>query len=344
MKIIKHDLERIEGCYSTTVMDMCDVKSVFFASEMDERCVAYNLPEFTKRKEIWGHPGGTMSMVAVPGRKNEFIAIMKFYRLWDWEQAELVWVKLVGEEYQVKELITIPYVHRFDCLTNENGEVYIIACSTASHKNSYEDWSCPGKVYAARLPDDLSGGLKMNVIREGLTQNHGYSRISWNGKQTGLVTCKEGGFLFTPPTNNNDDWIVEQILTQPTSDADAIDIDGDGVLEIATIEAFHGNKFRIYKLINGKYEMIFQHPEIVDFYHVVHAATIAGIPSFIGGGRGGRAKLFIIQKGEKNDFVVTDIDEEEGPSNVAIVNMQDYDFIFTANRNTGYATVYKIEP
>ncbi len=62
----------------------------------------------------------------------------------------------------------------------------------------------------------------------------------------------------------------------PISDIAAIDIDGDGELEYATIEPFHGSYFRVYKLIDGASRQVYEHPEVSEFYHVVVGTTLAG--------------------------------------------------------------------
>jgi hypothetical protein len=67
----------------------------------------------------------------------------------------------------------------------------------------------------------------------------------------GLVTCEEGAFEVTPPQTPGGEWTVTQFMDWPISDISAIDIDGDGELEFATIEAFHGEYFRVYKKIDG---------------------------------------------------------------------------------------------
>lgn len=350
MRIEKQNLSALDQCYSVSVMEHNGAPSVFFASEArDGACLAWDIPGLKNRQTIWTEPGGCMSMVPIPGRQNEFFAIQRFYRLWNWEGAQLVWVKLTDDgETFMKPMVNLAYLHRFDFLCSE-GEVYLIACTVADRKSSLEDWSCPGRVYVAKLPQNLEDGLELTTLRDGLYQNHGYARIRWQGREAGLVTCRNGAFVVTPPTGRSQigqsrDWQVEQLLDIPISDADMIDIDGDGQPEMATIEAFHGDRFRIYKKIDGAWRMVFQHPEIADFYHVVKAGVIAGCPVFVGGGRGGKQQLFLVrQDGPGADFEVVTMDEGSGPSNVAIAGIDGMDMVFAANRQSNYATVYKIK-
>lgn len=343
MKVTKRNLQKLDMCYSVSIMPHNGEPHVFFASEAKNGdCVAYDLPAMQTGQVIWSEPGGCMSMVPIPGRAGEFFAIQKFYRLWDWEGAELVWARPDGNGgYTVKTMANLAYLHRFDFLERD-GEIYLIACTMAAHKTELADWSQPGAVYAAKLPENLNDGLSLTALRSDLFQNHGYSHIQWKGHDSGFVTCRNGAFVFTPPEKGGSTWAIEQLVDIPISDADMIDIDGDGQPEIATIEAFHGDLFRIYKQIGGRWEKVFEHPEIADFYHVVKRGVIAGKPSFIGGGRGKREQLFVIQH-DGDSFGICTLDEGEGPSNATIANMDGYDMIFAANRNSGFATAYRVE-
>ena len=52
----------------------------------------------------------------------------------------------------------------------------------------------PGKVYAAVLPDDLSGfdeehQLSLQVIRENMLKNHGYYKVTEDGVEQCLISC-----------------------------------------------------------------------------------------------------------------------------------------------------------
>lgn len=344
MHITKKVLAPIPDCYSVANVLIKDKPYLLFASESNDKCLAFGLHDFADSFTVWEHPGGTMSMVAIPDKPGEFLAIQRFYQLWNWEEARLVWVQIDEDRRSsVTELAVLPYLHRIDLL-KRNGHVYLIACCVAAHKEQLEDWSHPGTVYGALLPDSIHAPLNLQVLHNGLYKNHGYAHIQKDGINTGFVTCDNGGFLFTPPSSAEDTWCIEKIIDGHFSDGDMIDIDGDGQMELALISPFHGNTYEIYKSINGCYEKVYEFPESADFFHVVRAGFLNGLPVFLGGSRGGRQKLFYVmfhqETGQYKTYV---IDEGQGPSNACIVNSPQCDYIFSANRNTAQAVVYKLE-
>ena len=88
---------------------------------------------------------------------------------------------------------------------------YLIACALKSGHEYKDDWSMPGKVYAAVLPDDLSGfdeehQLSLQVIRENMLKNHGYYKVTEDDVEQCLISCDDGVYRFTPPESEEQDW------------------------------------------------------------------------------------------------------------------------------------------
>ena len=184
------------------------------------------------------------------------------------------------------------------------------------------------------------------MLKDGITKNHGYSRLTQDGVMRGLVTGEEGAFEVTPPQRAGDEWTVKQIMDWPISDISAIDIDGDGELEFATIEPFHGTFFRIYKKIDGAFKKIYEHPETTEFYHVVVGAQLAGVPVFIGGCRRGQQQLFYVRASQTAPQALETvlIEAGVGPSNVYVLHEKNRDIIVAANRETDQAALYIATP
>lgn len=341
MKFEKKFLTKLHRCYATSYTIVDGKRKILLATEGEGSCYSYSGEDF-EQSTVWDGPGGTMSMVQVPGKNGDFLAVQNFFPTFQSEKATIVWAKPEKDDtWTVKTIIDLPYVHRFDILT-ANGINYFLGSVLCNSKTSKDDWSDPGKIYVGVLPDDLNQRVELKVIKEGLTKNHGYCRTVWNGKMAGIVTSQEGAFVVTPPENKDGDWSIEQILDRPISDIAVVDIDEDGEDELVTIEEFHGNKFLINKKIDGEYKKVYSYPKTIDFGHVVWGGKLRGVPSIIGGYRREEKELFVIQctDKEKLTFKAETIESGIGPSNVAVINDKERDIIISANREIGEAVLY----
>ena len=340
MNITKRRLAELPSCYAANSLVINGQTHILLASEAEGPCLAWSGADYGDSHAIWEGPGGTMSIVPIPGSNGEFLAVQKFYRMYQWEGAKIVHVRpLAAGGYEVTDLLALPYVHRFDLLTVGDRH-YFIACTLATKKESVADWSSPGKIWVGEYTG--AGPLEVMVLKDGLTKNHGYSRLVQDGVMRGLVTCEEGAFEVTPPVVPGAEWTVQQFMDWPISDISAIDVDADGELEFATIESFHGSYFRVYKKIDGEFRKVFEHPEVTEFYHVVVGTTLAGKPVFIGGCRRGRQQLFYVHAVADNPLELKAelIDEGVGPSNVHVVHEEKRDIIVAANREINEAALY----
>jgi len=340
MRIERRFLAGMNRCYAATHIDVDGQTRILLATEGEGPCLAWVGPDHEGPHTVWAGPGGTMSMVPIPGTNGEFLAVQKFFRMFEWEEAKLVHVKPAGDgSYRVTDALHLPYIHRFDLLPVRD-RLYFIGCTLATRKASREDWSSPGKIFVGEYRG--AGPLQVSVLKDGLTQNHGYSRLERDGRVSSLVTCREGAYEVTPPQQPGADWGVRQFMDWPISDIAAIDIDGDGELEFATIEPFHGSHFRVYKRVDGVYRKVYEHPEVSEFYHVVVGTTLAGKPVFVGGCRRGRQQLFYVHALQNAPGVLQAevIEEGVGPSNVHVMHEPGRDIIVSANREKAEAALY----
>lgn len=342
MKIEKRFLASMNRCYAASHIVVDGRSRILVATEGEGPCLAWTGPDFIESHFVWEGPGGTMSMVPIAGSNGEFLAVQKFFRMFQWDEAKVVHVRpLSGGKYEVSDLLHLPYIHRFDLLPVD-GRLHFIGCTLATTKDSKEDWTHPGQVWVGEYGG--SGSLDVEVLQDGLTKNHGYSRLARNGALSSLVTCEQGAFEMTPPRHRQGQWTVEQFMDWPISDIAAVDIDGDGELEYATIEPFHGSHFRVYKKIGGVFRKVYEHPEVSDFYHVVVGTTLASRPVFIGGCRRGKQQLFYVHALSTDPLVLEAeiIDEGVGPSNVHVMHEAGRDIIVSANREKAEATLYVV--
>ncbi len=347
MHFEKRSLTEMNRCYATSSIVVDGQTRLLLATEGQGPCLAWSGDDYRDTHTVWDGPGGTMAMVPIPGTNGEFLAVQNFIRMFEWEEAKIVHVRpLAGGSYSVSDVLHLPYIHRFDLLT-VGARHYFIGCTLATSKATREDWSDPGKVFVGEFNAGKGGGpIEVRLLKGGLTRNHGFSRLVRDGRMSALVTCEDGAFEITPPQASDGEWEVKKLMDWPISDIAAIDIDGDGELEYATIEPFHGSHFRVYKKIAGAFERIFEHPEVSEFYHVVVADRLAGEPVFIGGCRRGRQQLFVVRASATDPLTLCAelIEEGVGPSNVHVVHEEGRDIVVAANREKAEAALYFVRP
>ena len=342
MPIEKRFLASMNRCYAVAHIVVDGQARLLVATEGEGPCLAWSGPGYERSHVVWEGPGGTMSMVPIPGTNGEFLAVQKFFRMFQWEEAKIVHVRPApGERYEVSDVLALPYIHRFDLLPCA-GRLYFIGCTLAAHKETKDDWSHPGAIWVGEYAGP--GPLRVTVLKDGLTKNHGYSRLERDGRVYALVTCEQGAFEVAPPAAPGEPWTVRQFMDWPISDIAALDVDGDGELEYATIEPFHGSHFRVYKRAGGAFTKVFEHAEVSEFYHVVVGTTLQGRPAFIGGCRRGRQQLFCVRAARTTplELQAEVIDEAVGPSNVHVLHEAQRDLLLSANREKAEAALYVV--
>ncbi|MCT4594365.1 MAG: hypothetical protein N4A57_08880 [Anaeromicrobium sp.] len=338
MKIKKKKLGELERVYATCIMEINDELHYIVASEGASECRAIKANTL-EETVIWDAPGGTMNIIPVPGRKNEFIATQKFLPTFNSAECEIVHAILDKDNnWTVTPIMRIPYLHRFDLFMIDD-ELHLIGGMLCNSKAFKEDWSDPGRIVTGKFHDDLTKAFELTTVYDGITKNHGFCAGNWKGKRAFFITGVEGIFIAYPPEKKTDEWIIEQLFDHEVSDCALCDIDGDGNTEIATIELFHGDKGKIYKEIDNQWQVVYERD--FEFGHVVWGGIIAGKPSFIIGGRKGTMDLVLFTY-DKGKFVETVIDNTGGPSNISVINLEDKDVILAANRQIGEYAVYEI--
>lgn len=338
-------LDTITKCYSLNALYADGQTKLIFAGEGDGSLQIYQGKDFRTKTTLWSENdglGGTMTICTVPDREGYFFASTGFFTMIHSEKSSIYLLRYQHGAYSRVKICDIPYLHRFDVLTVQ-GHRYLVACTIHSGKRSPEDWSCPGKILVAELPMDLDGDVSVEpkVLMEGLTQNHGFNRMTEDGKEAVLIAAKNGIFKVSPPPKNSQEWCVEKLFDFSASDVCAADLDGDGILEYGVISPFHGNTFSVYKLVNGVPELLYRHQKPLDFYHAICADSYLGTPSFVIGARKLDMDLYrVFFDGNSRKIATELIESGAGSSNAKIIHTEYGDAIISANRQKDEAALF----
>lgn len=289
---------------------------------------------------VWEGPGGTMSIIPLPGTNGEFLASQLFLPNFSARHARIMHVSREGGQWQTRLWMELPYVHRFDIL-QRGGQNYFLGCILTTTEDEQADWSKPGTLVAAPMDDAFNPPAQLETIAVGMSRNHGYCRAERDGYSMCYTACDQGVFAVTPPAHPGQSWQVEKLLDAAASDVAVCDLDGDGQEELAVIEPFHGNQFVIYKKRDGRYQEIYRYPTPVDFLHAIWGGRLCGENVFLAGCRALDKELFMIRwtpQGPKEQI----IERGFGPSNVAVFGDGVTDYVLTANRQMDEGAIFTV--
>lgn len=346
MRIKKIKTHPLEKCYCVAPLSYLGKECLVVAAEKVDRCLLFDT-EGTLLETIWDGPGGTMSIVQVPGTDGHFLATQRFYSPNDGADAVIVYVRPRGKnDWEARQIATLPFLHRFDIM-ERGGKHYLLACTLKSGHRQKDDWSSPGKIYAAELPANLADAdelqsLTFTVLAEGLLKNHGFFRGRDGQGDFALVGSENGIIRVTPPSNVSREWICDRVFDDPASDMVLVDLDGDGREELVVISPFHGDIVTIYRQENAGYRQVYQYPARAEFAHAMWAGDVDGRPVAIVGHRNGKQALlaFTFRDG---DYVAEVLEENAGSANLLHYKRGGKDCILSANREHNEIAFYEIE-
>lgn len=336
----------LEKCYALAMLRYQGKEHFLCAAEKANPCYLITL-DGKIEETVWEGPGGVMTMQQIPGTDGQFLATRKFYSPNDSKEASIVIVTPRGRnDWEVRTLVDLPFVHRFDIL-ERGGKRYLIACALKSDHEYKEDWRFPGKVFAAELPSDFSSygdahQLELTVIKEGLTKNHGYYRhVEADGSTSGIVSTDNGIFRFRPPALAGGEWEIETLTTDAASDALLLDLNNDGVEELCAIAPFHGDTIRIYEKKGDAFEIAYEYPAKLNFLHAIFGGVIAGQNTWILGHRRDDMLLLAFTY-EDGRYRAQELDRGCGAANVLHFLRDGVDVIAAANRETDEIALYEL--
>ncbi len=332
MRFEKRFTVELPLCYAVGAVTVGGVPRVLFAPDGPGPCYAVD-PATGEKEAVWDGPGGTMSLVPLPGRDGDFLAVQGFFPDFKAEGAGIVRLRRRAGGWAAEPFLSLPFVHRFGIM-ERGSRRYLVAATLCAGKEYIDDWRSPGAVLAGELDDDFSPPVLAPVL-PALHKNHGFCLTS----EGVLISGEEGLYQLTPPARPGGTWETRQLFRRPVSDIAVADIDGDGEDELAAIEPFHGDTFTVYKLREGTYQPLYRVPEPLPFCHAIRGGRLRGEAAFIGGNREGQRELFVLRYRD-GEFVKEVIETGRGPSNVLVVPGRDHDLLAVASRETGEGAVF----
>ncbi|MFW5795847.1 MAG: hypothetical protein ACOCV0_01480 [Alkalispirochaeta sp.] len=283
-------------------------------------------------------------------------------------------------------LFDLPFAHRLQSFRNRDG-VHLVAASIAQSKHDRDDWSRPGAVFVADLGDGLAAPergaeppapaaragipgdvpIPLRPILGELHKNHGLTTVGTGhmvhpeetvrSNSTGdlgwlYISGTEGTFRAPFPETNESSWTFERVVDHEISELFFIDLDGDGVDELVTIEPFHGDRLAVYRIGRSETgsegtrpgrsrswgtrrgdvspgrareplgsappELALWLEKEISFGHGLWTGMIGGVPSILVGNRSGHKNLEMIRIIDGN-LVTETIAEGTGTAQVAVV-------------------------
>jgi len=345
MRATKRVIGQLEKCYALGRFAYDGAEHLVVAAEKHNPCYTFDL-DGNMADTLWEGPGGVMTVAQVPG-KPILLATQAFYSPNDSAEAKIVYVRKVEGAWRSEILCDLPFVHRFGVL-HRGGRHYLIACTLKSAHAFKNDWTCPGRIWVAPLPEDVTvynqaHPLRLEPLVSGLTRNHGFAIAEADGSTFALVGSDNGVLKVTPPAEPDGDWQTEQLLDSPTSDVLYLDFDDDGERELLVLSPFHGDTLTIYKKRDGRFEPVYHHDKKLPFLHAIWGAEIGGrVCGFIGNREDTRDLIAIYWDADAGKYVYDLLDQGAGAANVMAFRNGSTDCLLAANRETNEIAIYEL--
>lgn len=346
MKAIKTAIGSLEKCYALGIFHYDGMDHIAVAAEKQNACYTFDM-HGKQIDTLWEGPGGVMTLAQIPG-KPVLLATRKFYSPNDSAEASIVHCRRVEGKWAVETLCDLPFVHRFGIL-NSGMRQYLIACTLKSAHAFKDDWTCPGRIWVAPLPQDVTEynearQLKMEPLVSGLSKNHGFAICREDDTSFAMVASESGVCKVCPPKDADGVWTVEQLLNTPASDILYLDFDGDGERELLVFSPFHGDTLTIYKRTNGEMKEVYRHERALPFLHAIWGEVIEGRAyAFVGCRQANRDLIALYYDAEKRDYVYDTLDQGAGAANVLYYRAEDRHLLFAANRETDEIAMYTLD-
>lgn len=305
-------------------------------SETEPVVQLYNL-ENGNKDQIADCPGGLMSFIPVPGQTGQYVSIMGLFPPFIGKAAGLYFHQITDKGWQTVKALDLPFAHRCEFITKAEGS-YLVAATVSNYKENPADWSRPGELHVISMEDQSATPWESSVIDSGITRNHGMIKTSIDGKEFICVSGEQG--IFRIDLEKGNQWTVTPLFSKEVSEMTFLDLDGDGLSELITIEPFHGNTLNIYKRKGTQWEL--KYSDSLSFGHGLSSGIYMGSPLIVAGNRSDSLALqiFTIDNLSKGIVKKKVIEEEAGPTQTQVFSYKSVDYILSANQRKNEVALY----
>jgi hypothetical protein len=332
----KQTLLHIRNAYTTNAFQAGSGMYIGAGSETEPEGYLYDA-ETGSSSKVEGCPGGMMSFVPVPGHPDHFVSIMGLFPPFIGKEAGLFLHIRKEKGWETRKVLDLPFAHRCEFLRSPDG-VFLVLASVSRYKEDPADWSQPGETHVIRLDGIPRGEWKTEVVDSATFRNHGMTRTQIDGKETVCISGAEG--IFALDRSDSGRWSLRKQFHKEVSEMVFIDLDGDGIHELVTIEPFHGDTLNIYKKQNGEWDLTFS--DTLSFGHGLSGGNFNALPVIVAGNRRDSLalELFTISDLAAGRVDRKVIEENAGPTQTQVFSFRSKDCILSANQRKHEVALY----
>jgi hypothetical protein len=293
-------------------------------------------------EKVAAGPGGMMSLVPVPGAAKRLVSVMGLFPPFIGREAGVfLHTCSVGGAWDTRLVIALPFAHRCEVVRRQ-GENHLFVATVSRHKADPADWSQPGELHVGRIPGSAEEPWQTHILKNGLLRHHGMLKTRLDGEELLAVSSAEGIFGFQPEAAVDGGWKETRLFDREVSEFGFLDLDGDGIDELATIEPFHGNGLNIYKR-NAAVGWERRYASPLAFGHGLSVGRIGGRPVVVVGNRrdSGALEMHVVRDLAAGAIERCVVEGQVQPTQTQIFTHQTVDYLLSANQAKDEVALYR---
>ena len=331
----KKTILRIKNIYTAHAFQVNGEVFVGAGSETDPDVRLCRFGQSSEEK-IPDCPGGMMSFIPVPGSAGSYVSIMGLFPPFIGGEAGLFLHQFSDGGWRTVKAMNLPFAHRCEFI-RKGDDLFLAAATVSRYKENPADWSQPGELHIIHMTSQKALPWSSEVLAKKLFRNHGMCRIKMHGTEVLCISGAEGIFAIQPDT---DAWQLVPIIQREVSEMSFMDLDGDGIDELVTIEPFHGETLCIYKH-DGK-DWHLRYSDSLSFGHGLSTGFFMGKPRVVVGNRAGSLALemFSVDNLDQGALKREVIESEAGPTQTQVFKAGKKEYILSANQRKHEVAIY----